>query len=132
MNTRKILLVDDDQDDCDFLQEAIKSLTKEDIFEYAENGERAIWQLNDDFQKGFVPGLVVMDLNMPRMSGSQTLRKMKSDDRFRYIPVIIYSTSFNPIEQEKCKLLGAHSYLTKPMSFKQCVEIAKIFLDLVN
>jgi len=63
------------------------------------------------------------------LSCTQTLSKIKNDNRFKEIPVIIYSTSINPLEKEKCILLGAHSYITKPVSFEESIETAKIFLQ---
>ena len=72
----------------------------------------------------------VLDLNMPKMNGTDTLKNIKSDPRFSNIPVIIYSTSINPLEKEACMLLGAHSYITKPLSFTESLDTAKLFLKL--
>jgi CheY-like chemotaxis protein len=55
------------------------------------------------------------------------LRKLKGDERFKNIPVIIYSTSINPLEMEKCMQLGAHSYITKPISIKESLDTARLF-----
>lgn len=66
---------------------------------------------------------------MPKLNGTETLRRIKNDTRFKDIPVIIYSTSINPLEKEKCLLLGAHSYVTKPVSFKESMDTAKQFFD---
>ena len=82
--------------------------------------------------KGHLPCLIVLDLNMPKLNGTQTLQLLKTDSRFKDIPVIIYSTSLNPQERNKCLKLGAHSYVNKPVSFTEGIETAKQFLALCN
>ena len=74
--------------------------------------------------------MVVLDLNMPRMNGTQTLRHIKKDDRFKNIPVVIYSTSLNNIERDECLSLGAHSYVIKPVTYRDTVATAQKFYDL--
>lgn len=128
MAGRKILLVDDDPEDIDIIKYAMELVKAEDAIYFAENGEHALDILNKNYDAGDIPCLIVLDLNMPKMNGTQTLGNLKSDERFKNIPVIIYSTSINPHEKEKCRNLGAHSYITKPVSFKESTETAKIFL----
>ena len=99
---------------------------------FAENGEQALELLDKNYNVAEVPCLIVLDLNMPKMNGTQTLGNLKSDERFKHIPVIIYSTSINPLEKEKCMQLGAHSYITKPISFKESTETAKVFLQFCD
>jgi CheY-like chemotaxis protein len=128
MAERKILLADDDPDDRLIIKDAMQSLDARDVVLFADNGVQALEMLEVNFEKASVPCLVVLDLNMPKMNGTNTLRKIKEDERFKDIPVIIYSTSVNPIEMERCLALGAHAYLTKPLSFTESVERAKTFL----
>jgi CheY-like chemotaxis protein len=66
---------------------------------------------------------------MPRLNGTQTLSKLKDDKRFKDIPVIIYSTSINPLEKEKCMSLGAQAYITKPISFNESKNTIQLFLQ---
>ena len=66
---------------------------------------------------------------MPRMNGTQTLKHLKSNDRYRNIPVIIFSTSINVIEKDECLKTGAVSYIVKPVTYKECLETAKSFYD---
>jgi CheY-like chemotaxis protein len=128
MGARKILLADDDPEDKSIIQDAMEELRSGDAICFADNGQHA-WELlqkseNDDS----APYLIVLDLNMPKMSGAQTLAKIKDDPRFKNIPVIILSTSINPLEKEKCMAMGAQAYITKPVSFKESLETAKTFL----
>jgi CheY-like chemotaxis protein len=66
---------------------------------------------------------------MPKMSGTQILKALKEDSRFKHIPVIIYSTSINPLEKERCLALGAHAYIIKPVSFRESIETAHLFME---
>lgn len=125
----RILMADDDPDDRAILQDAISMLDQDNIISFAENGEMVLKILEVHFSNGQIPRLIVLDLNMPKMNGTQTLKALKEDRRFQTIPVIIYSTSINPLEKEKCLHLGAHSYMVKPVSFKESLETAKAFLS---
>lgn len=128
MGTRRVLLADDDFDDKMIIKDAVEKVSNAaDMIYFADNGEDALSMLQGDIEKDQLPCLIVLDLNMPRLNGTETLRQLKSDTRFNHIPVIIYSTSINPLEKEKCLALGAHSYVTKPVSFNESLETAKIF-----
>ena len=128
MTTARILLVDDDADDLTIIEEIISTLSPDVQVFSAPNGEIALDMLNKhpDLQDNV--SLVVLDLNMPKMNGTQTLMDLKKDQRFQKIPVVIYSTSVNNLEKEKCLLLGAHSYITKPVSYKESIETALFFI----
>jgi CheY-like chemotaxis protein len=129
MQTTTIVLADDDPEDQFIIQEAMESLNAREVLCFADNGEDVWKVLEEKYKDKVVPCLIVLDLNMPKMSGSQTLARIKSDERFKDIPVIIYSTSINPVEKERCLFLGAHSYITKPVSFNESIETAKTFLQ---
>lgn len=128
----KILLADDDPDDRALIQDAMDSLEAGNVLCFAENGEQALSILHEDYPSNHRPALIILDLNMPRMNGTETLRRLKKDERFNNIPVIIFSTSINPLEKEKCMLLGAHSYITKPISYKESMDTAKVFLTFCD
>lgn len=128
MNKSRILLVDDDAEDRAIIQDAMELNGAGDILFFAENGEEALHALQQEVDNSITPCLIVLDLNMPKMGGSQTLEHLKKDKRFQHIPVIIYSTSINPLEKQKCMALGAHDYITKPLSFRECMQTAQIFL----
>lgn len=124
----KILVADDDADDRAILQDAMKELQADEVLCFAQNGEDALRLLGNDFNADYKPALIILDLNMPKLNGTETLRRIKSDDRFKTVPVIIYSTSLNPMEKDKCMMLGAHSYITKPVTFKESMDTAQAFL----
>jgi CheY-like chemotaxis protein len=127
-NKGKILLADDDSDDRAILQDAMMELDSEQLLCFAQNGEEALHMLNNHFSGEHSLCLIILDLNMPKLNGTETLRRIKNDPRFKDTPVIIYSTSLNPLEKEKCMMLGAHSYITKPVTFKESMDTARSFL----
>jgi CheY-like chemotaxis protein len=120
-----IMLVDDDPEDREVFSDVYLAQFPGEQLYFAENGERALQSLELLFEEKAELCLIVLDLNMPIMNGSQTLKKLKEDERFRDIPVVIYSTSVNETEREECYRLGALDYLVKPSSFSDSVEIAK-------
>ena len=128
----EILMVDDDPEDRFIIEDAFRQLSSEVVIRFADSGEIAMDLLHKNFLNGTVPRLIVLDLNMPRMNGTEVLARLKNDDRFKAIPMVIYSTSINPLEREKCMELGAHSYITKPISYSQSIETAKFFLQLTS
>lgn len=126
---KKILLADDDREDQFIIAEAFEEIGVKDVLHFVENGENALSWLEACAADGTLPELIVLDLNMPKMNGTQTLLRLKEDDRFRHIPVIIYSTSLNNIERDECIRLGAHSYVIKGITFNECKTIAKTLYD---
>jgi CheY-like chemotaxis protein len=129
MQGRKILLADDDAEDQSIIQDAMEFFNAGDVMVFANNGEHLLELLAKSFSQSLSPCLIVLDLNMPKMNGTQTLHTLKNNENSKDIPVIIYSTSINPIEKEKCLMLGAHSFITKPISFKESRETAQLFLQ---
>src|SRR3954447_5507273 len=99
MSLRKILMADDDAEDKFILEDAILSLHPEKLICFAEDGEEALHLLCTEFNEESLPCVILLDLNMPRLNGTQTLKLLKEDNRFSDIPVIIYSTSVNAIEK---------------------------------
>lgn len=128
MEQWKILLADDDPEDRALIQDAMDTIEAGNVIRFAENGEQALDILTREYQVAGNPCLIVLDLNMPKKNGTETLRQLKNDDRFKSIPVIIFSTSVNMFEKEKCMRLGAHSYITKPISYQECMNTAHAFL----
>jgi CheY-like chemotaxis protein len=126
MSDKTILLVEDDSEDQFLMKEAFNDNGIGDSLRFADNGEAAIEYLNT-LNPADLPALIVMDLNMPRMNGRETLTFLKQHAVYNIIPVIIYSTSINDIERIKCKEIGAAAYIIKPTTFTECQEIAKWF-----
>jgi CheY-like chemotaxis protein len=123
----RILLVDDDAEDRLIIKDTFEELGYGTAIQFAVNGEDAISYLETC---STLPSLVILDLNMPKMNGTQTLRYLKDQPVLSTIPVIIFSTSLNPIEHDECLSLGAHSYVIKPTSYLQAIDVVKHFYTL--
>ncbi|SFM99642.1 Response regulator receiver domain-containing protein [Chitinophaga sp. YR627] len=129
-NTVKILLADDDVEDRFIMQDAFNAINLPEVPLLVEDGEKVLEYLSETHRNaGVLPSLVVLDLNMPRLSGTQTLRELKSRDAYKDIPVIIFSSSLNVIEMHECKQLGALSYMVKPFTYEEYLLSAQHFYD---
>ena len=117
---KKILMVDDDAEDQMLMQEIFSELGVPDVAHYEESGEKALSYL-ENLSTEELPEVIVLDLNMPRLNGTQVLKLLKSNERLKDINVIIYSTSVNHIEKEQTLKLGAYSYIIKPSSYEDCL-----------
>jgi CheY-like chemotaxis protein len=90
----------------------------------ANNGEEALEML----EKGEnLPQLVLLDLNMPRISGIEFLSIMKQDERLRFIPTVVLTTSSNQRDLLECFKIGIAGYILKPLKYEEYVEkISKV------
>lgn len=126
----KILYADDDCDDHFFLRESVTCTGLPADVVYLTDGDQVIRYLEkagDD-----LPSLIVLDLNMPRLNGKQTLERLKTDTRYADIPVIILSTSNNRMDKEFCTSRGAASYLVKPGHFEGYQEVVRNFVPYLQ
>lgn len=121
-----VLFVDDDEDDIFIVQEIIKTSSIDAACIFLKNGREVLSHLRNG---NHLPDLIVMDLHMPKMDGYSCLGHLKSDDNFKEIPVIIYSTSSSPVEAASCAALGATSFITKPARVS---SIEHIILTLLS
>lgn len=124
MYKNKVLfIVDDDEDDINLFVEAVNEIDKTMECFKAKNGEDALARLD---ALEMLPDVIFLDLNMPRMNGRETLERLKASDRYKHIPVVIYSTSNAEQDKADTKNLGASDYLTKPDSFTDlCIALAR-------
>lgn len=115
MPLKKNLLVEDDSDDQLLFTTAIDSLPLSIYCKTVNNGREALDHLN----KIFDYDLIFLYLNMPVMDGIDCLDLLKRHEKYRDLPVIMFTTSFNPADIEKCKTLGVQSYFQKPSTFSE-------------
>lgn len=109
-------------------QEALDEMTSHMPIRFVEDGEQLLAYLRRDppFQdkgKYPAPGIILLDLNMPRLDGREALRAIKSDPLLRVIPVIILTTSQDQEDIQRSYDLGVNSYITKPSSYPELVQI---------
>ena len=125
-----ILIADDDQDDRLMTKEAFAEAKISNHLRFVEDGEELMDYLHNrnqyaDITKAPLPGLILLDLNMPKMDGREALREIKQDPRLRRIPIVILTTS--RAEEDICKSydLGVNSFITKPLSFESLVDMMR-------
>ncbi len=130
MNRGKILLVEDDPND-EML--TIRALTKDRVLNeiiVARDGEEALDYLNlSDANKSekerFFPELIILDLKLPKIDGLEVLKRIRSNERTKLLPVVILTSSNEEEDLINSYSLGANSYIQKPVDFDQFVEAAK-------
>ena len=126
-NNNTILYIDDDGDDIEMLTDAINSIDSAYRIATAANGEEGLTRLHAMKQQGEFPCLIVLDLNMPKLNGKETFRRIKADEKLARIPLVIFSTANNPSEKTFFSQSNTE-YITKPVNFSHFVEIAKKLL----
>ena len=125
-----ILLAEDDQDDRYLISEALDESNVPHKLFIVENGEELLDYIHNRNQylnknKYPRPELILLDLNMPRKNGMVTLKEIKSDPKFKRIPVVALTTSQSEEDIIQTYELGVSSYITKPMTFTALVEMMK-------
>ena len=119
MKTLNILLIEDDMIEVMKLNRASSSLQLNHKITEANNGEDALKILE---QKDNLPDIILLDLNMPKINGIEFLRILKSDDRLKYIPTIILTTSNNQRDLLECYKVGVAGYVLKPLKYEEYVS----------
>lgn len=127
MSNSLILYVEDEEADIMMLQFAMQSLQITNPFRAVGNGEEALAYLRgtgpyQDRQQHPVPGLVLLDLNIPRISGMKVLEWVRQEPLFAHLPVLIYTSSDDPKDRERARQLGANDYILKPMGIDKTMS----------
>jgi len=120
-----ILLVEDNQADALLIQEALRQASVHLDVERVPDGEAALRRLRN----GPRPGLVLLDLNLPRMDGRTVLAELKADPDLHTIPVIVLTTSSAPADIAFAYENHANSYVRKPLGLDALVEAAQAIRD---
>ena len=125
-----ILFAEDDEDYYLLIKDAFEQFHPIDKLSWVKDGEELMDYLlqKNPYEKEMglaPPGLILLDLNMPKKDGREALREIRANPRFRNIPVVILTTSKDEEDIELAYRLGANSYIKKPLSFNQLVEIVK-------
>jgi CheY-like chemotaxis protein len=120
-DTLRILLADDDADDRLFFKDAITELRVKTIVTMVNDGVELMEYLH---KTGLhLPDLIFLDLNMPRKSGMECLKEIRSNDKFKNLSIAIYSTSSMENDIEDTFVRGANVYIKKPNDFKELKNI---------
>lgn len=122
---KHILIADDDGDDIELFRWAVKTLSTNIEVSFAGDGQKVIELLETDS----LPDIIVLDLNMPRMSGYECLKKIRNNCKYNDVPIMILSTSSSQKDMDYCLANGANYYAVKPQSHD---GLSKIVDDLCN
>jgi CheY-like chemotaxis protein len=124
-----ILMADDDADDRLLAQDALAESKIPSELHFVENGEELMDYLNrrGRFSAASAPhpGLILLDLNMPKKDGRDALSEIKSNPELRRIPVVVLTTSQADTDISRIYDLGANSFITKPVSFDALVNVMR-------
>jgi CheY-like chemotaxis protein len=128
--TITILMADDDPDDCLLVKRAFKTSKLCNDLRFVNDGEdlmdylyrRGKYKETDQAPR---PGLILLDLNMPRKDGREALKEIRADAVLREIPVVVLTTSKDEEDIHRSYNLGANSYIMKPVTFEGLVDVVK-------
>jgi CheY-like chemotaxis protein len=131
MNSKlTILLADDDADDRLMAKEALEESHLLNPLDMVEDGEQLLKYLRRTDEYAHLadqplPGLILLDLNMPRMDGREALKEIKTDPKLCHIPIIVLTTSKAEEDIYRTYNLGVNSFITKPVSFSSLVDLMR-------
>ena len=126
-----ILMAEDDPEDRMLVQDALTESRLANDFRFVSDGEELMNYLHRegpyaDPSRSPRPGLILLDLNMPRKDGREALQEIKSDPDLQAIPVVVLTTSKEEEDVACSYVTGANSYITKPVTFEKLVSIMKV------
>lgn len=128
MKSRYVIFADDDADDLELITGFFKQYNRNiNVLEFKDGSE--VLKFLDDFASSTsTPLLIVLDINMPRLNGKETLAAIRKHHRYQYIPVVIYTTSTNAKDEEYCRQLGA-SWVSKSSNIEGVKQVAKVLAE---
>jgi CheY-like chemotaxis protein len=136
-----ILMADDDPDDRVMTRDAFRECRLANPLQFAVDGEELMDYLHHrgrftDSARYPLPGLILLDLNMPKKDGREALREIKADPALSSIPVVVLSTSSAEEDIARSYIDGANSFITKPVTFEGLREVVntlgKYWLEIVD
>jgi len=129
-NNIMILMADDDADDRMLAQDAFETNRLGNELRFVEDGEELLDYLHRrgkyvDPESSPRPGIILLDLNMPRLDGREALKEIKADPELHSIPIIVLTTSSAEEDITRTYDLGVNSFITKPVTFEGLVDVIK-------
>jgi len=130
-----ILLIEDNPVDIDLTLRAFKKKNLTNPIIIARDGEEAINQIQLWEKGNSIPIVILLDLKLPKFSGLEVLKEIKSHPEFKTIPIVVLTSSNEDSDIEKAYKLGANSYIVKPVEFDKFVEVAaqiELYWNVLN
>jgi DNA-binding response OmpR family regulator len=128
---RLILLAEDDIDDQELLENAIEEIDPTWRMVCIPNGRKFVKYL-DNMDEGEIPALMILDYNIPELTGVEVVKELNEQGRFVDIPKIIWSTSTSPVFKAKSIELGVKDYITKPNDLASFLTTARYMLSFIK
>lgn len=125
-----ILIAEDDHDDFFILQEAFEEVKAPVNTLRLENGLQVLEYLDRIVESAGFPHLIILDMNLPKLRGTETLTQLKARERYNTIPVIIHTTVIHEEEKQQCLQAGATAFLQKPVFFEKLLSQVRFFISL--
>lgn len=136
-----IAIAEDDHDDRMMIEDALRDCHITNPVDFLEDGEALMQYLRRegpyaDLKGTQLPGLVLLDLNMPRKDGREALAEIKADPGLRHVPVVVMTTSRSPDDVAVTYDIGANSYVAKPIHYEELLDVlrtlGKYWLEVVD
>ena len=132
-----IVMIEDDEGHARLIEKNIRRAgINNEICHFANGGDALNYLENhNDGPKLNGPALVLLDLNLPDMSGTDILAKIKGDDKLKRTPVVVLTTTDDKVEIQRCYDLGCNVYITKPVnyeSFADAIRQLGLFLSVMQ
>ncbi len=124
-----VFYVEDNEDYIDFVKRALKKVNTNISYDYVTDGKEAFEYFLNRSVSGAPAKVILLDINLPGINGIDLLRKIRSMSSLKYTPVIIFSTSDNPIDVKNSYDNGANAYLVKPAGLNSLTETMKRMCD---
>lgn len=129
MKKHTILWADDDADDLMLIREVLVDTNHDYEIIEVNNGKEVLNYLHEADEKNNFPCLIILDMNMPVLSGRDTLAILKNSEKFKSIPVVVFTTSNSELDRMFCKRYGVEM-VTKPPEFKALHDIVNKLLNM--
>lgn len=135
-----VVLVEDNPDDAELTMRSLNSLQLGNQIIWLKDGAEAInylfgQQPDQSRRVSNRPKLILLDLKLPKVNGIEVLKRIKSDDQMKTVPVVVMTSSNESVDLRTCYQLGVNSFVTKPINYQEFIEATKnigLYWLLVN
>ena len=124
---RYLIYADDDEDDQEIMKELLPEMVPGMGLITKDNGLDVLNFLNEISQQSDLPALIILDLNMPGWDGIETLKEIRKEERYRNVPILIFSTTSNATDRQQALSEGAIGFVSKPSQYTELQTIIKSF-----
>jgi DNA-binding response OmpR family regulator len=125
----KIFLIEDDQDDREFLEVALNDNSVDYELDYISRGDQILHWLETTTSK---PDIIIMDLNLPKLHGKEVICRIKESSRFKDVPFLVLTTSSSAEDKAYCLDKGADRFISKPADVEGFASLVKTIRELAN